>query len=97
MGDRRARYFFQPDRLPDSGSSRIPNRVRLQLPILLSARLGQVVRIILCPNNDRLKFFAGDRVRDIAFERRAAALMRCNDLAVYPDGGVIINGPKMEN
>src|SRR3712207_1360901 len=46
MSDVRLRHLFDPNRLPDSRRARVPNTMRMALPILLSARLGKVMRIV---------------------------------------------------
>src|SRR5215204_7251275 len=41
------RDLLDPHRLPNARRARIPDGVRLQLPVLFAARLGQVMRIVL--------------------------------------------------
>ena len=43
---------LHPDGLPDAGRARIPDRMRLELPVLLAARLGEIVRIVLGADHD---------------------------------------------
>src|SRR4051794_40978463 len=50
--DPRLMYLLEPYRLPNASSTRIPNRVGLELPVLLSTRLRQVCRVVIRPNDD---------------------------------------------
>src|SRR5262245_20686369 len=45
-------HDLEPNALPDAGRARIPDRVRLELPILLAARLGEVVWIVIGADDD---------------------------------------------
>ena len=68
-------HALEPDRLPDAGRARIPDRVRLELPVLLAARLGEVVR----DRRRRARRPSAARgiaaVGDVGAERRVAAFV----------------------
>src|SRR5688572_13433158 len=64
-------------------------------PILLAARLRQVERIILGPDNDFAPFLEGG-IRHIEGKRCAAALMLSRVDAVDPYGRAVIDGPEMQ-
>jgi hypothetical protein len=49
--------------------------VRLELPVLLAARLGQVVRIVLGAHRHDLLARRLEHVGDVGRERRVAALV----------------------
>src|SRR5687768_18143662 len=49
---RGCRDDFHPHRLPDAGGPRIPDRMRLELPVLLASWLAQIVRVVLGTNDD---------------------------------------------
>src|SRR3954463_1603437 len=53
--DTEARHRFQPDGLPDTCRARIPDGMRLSLPVLLSAGLRKVEWVVKGPNNDLLR------------------------------------------
>jgi hypothetical protein len=89
------RHLFDPDALPDPGGARIPDRVRLQLPILLAARLREVVRIVFGANDDH----AAGRWRergDVEGERRVTAVVRSGVHAIHPYGCPVVHRPEME-
>src|SRR5688572_14683257 len=46
------RHRLDPDCLPNTGRTRIPNRMGLQLPILLAARLRKIGWIVKRTNRD---------------------------------------------
>ena len=45
---------LQPDRLPDARGAVVPDGVRIGLPVLLAARLGDVERVVLGADDHRL-------------------------------------------
>ena len=55
LADAGGGHALQPDGLPDAGGARVPDRVRLELPVLLAARLGEVVRVVLGADDDGLR------------------------------------------
>ena len=65
---------LEPDRLPDAGRARIPDRVRLELPVLLAARLRQVGWIVFGAHDDLARRAAVQESRDVDGERRVAAV-----------------------
>ncbi len=88
---------LQPDGLPDAGGAPVPDRVRWRLPILLAARLAEVVRIVLGPHHDHGgRRSDGQRRRDVCLERRVPALVPGHVDAVDPNIGAIIDRPEVE-
>src|SRR5215211_338518 len=59
------RSSLQPDRLPDTGRSRIPDRMRFELPVLLAAWFGQVVRVIFRAENDLVVHTRQQEIGDV--------------------------------
>src|SRR4029450_704179 len=94
--DSSRRHTFHPRRLPDARGPRVPDRVRLELPVLLAARLGEIRGIVFCAD----RYLAGrlDRheVGQVHHERRVAPLVRTGQGAVDPYRGGVIDGPEME-
>src|SRR5215218_2107641 len=66
---------LQPDRLPDTGRSRIPDGMRLELPVLLAARLGQVLRVVLGAENDLVLYAREQEIGDINRKRRVSTFV----------------------
>ena len=91
-----ARHRLHPDRLPDAGRARVPDRVRLELPVLLAARLGEVVRVVLGAHDDLACARRRTRSRDVERERRVAALVSPT-AAVDPDGRAVVDGAEVED
>src|SRR4051812_20367400 len=88
---------FHPHRLPDARGARGPDAVRLELPVLLAARLGKIGRVVLRAYHDRLRIFEFQKSGDLAAEWRVAALMFRRRMTVDPDGGAIIHGREMKH
>jgi hypothetical protein len=95
--DRDGGNLFKPDGLPDAGGARIPDRVRFQLPILLAARLCQVVGIVLGAHNQCLRTAAAQIIGNIDLERRVAAFMAGEQRAVEPDRRAIIDRAEVQD
>src|SRR5262249_60776340 len=83
-------HALQPDGLPDAGRPRIPDGVRVQLPILLAARLGEILRIVLGTDRDRLRALCREEIRDVRLEGRVAAFVPGDDEAIDPDPAGIV-------
>src|SRR4051794_40996193 len=92
-----ARDLLEPDGLPDAGSACIPDGMRLELPVLFAARLGEIVRVVFGANDDGLEFDAivEECLDDIAVERRAAALVARDQVPVHPDGRFVVDGAEV--
>ena len=90
------RYLLDPDRLPDAGGARIPDRMWLELPVLFAAWLGQVTRIVLCPYGYGLLAIVPQGPRDVGRERRMAAFMHHYQLAIYPDPRLVVNRAEVQ-
>src|SRR5215207_11277623 len=78
---------LQPDCLPDAGRSGIPDGVRIELPVLLAARLGQVVRVILGAENDLVLRTGEQEIGDIDRKRRVSAFVTARIRSVDPYPG----------
>src|SRR5690348_5646790 len=70
------RDAFEPDGLPDSRRSRVPDSMGLQLPVLLAPGLGKLVWIIPHLHRHGLLSRGVEHMGDIGPERRMAALVR---------------------
>jgi hypothetical protein len=70
-----AGHALEPHGLPDAARARIPDRVRLALPVLLAARLGQLVRVVFGEHGHRLPARGSSMVGDVGPERRVPALV----------------------
>src|SRR5688500_19674564 len=46
------RQRLEPHRLPDPAGARVPDRVRLEQPVLLAARLREIERVVFGPHHD---------------------------------------------
>src|SRR3954471_24776153 len=87
---------LHPDGLPDAGGARIPERMRVELPILLSARLREVMGIILYTNSDSLFPRLAQRESNVSREWSVATLMECNQVIVDPDLSFIVDGAEVQ-
>lgn len=83
-------HRLQPDRLPDAGRSRIKDRCRVFLPVLLSARKRNVPAEILGANDNRVVSLpkGGGNVR---LKRRMPPFVIGHLLPVHPYGGCIVH------
>jgi hypothetical protein len=88
---------LEPHRLPDAGGARIPDRVRLALPILLAARLGDVVGIILREHRHRLPARRIEHAGDVGPERRVPAFVHHRELVVDPHPGREVDGTEAQD
>jgi hypothetical protein len=89
---------FQPHCLPDAAGARVPDGMRLSLPVLFASRLREVLWIV-----ERADDNLEDAVscvcrggRDVCGKRRVSAAMSRNQLVVDPDGRLVINGPEVQ-
>ncbi len=87
---------FDPHGLPNAGGARVPDRVRLQPPVLFASGLLQVVRIVFDPYRNPLLSARLQRVRDIRIEGSVASLMLHDGDVVYPDAGVVVHRAEMQ-
>ncbi len=85
------RNAFEPYGLPDTGGARIPHRVRLKLPVLFAARLGELMRIIVRHHRNGLLFCILQGKRDVCPERCVPALVARDEASVQPHARVIID------
>src|SRR5947209_4844795 len=85
------RDFFKPDALPNAGCSRIPDGMRISLPVLLSTRLGKIERIIVRADYNLLRSGFTENVSDVCVERRVPALMRTDLGSIHPHGSSVID------
>ena len=92
VSDVLTRNRLEPDRLPDSARAVVPDDVPLLGPVLLAARLREVVRIVLDPHDD---VEAGARIRHLRRERRVAALVMGDVLTADPDVGAVVDSPEV--
>ena len=81
------RHPLEPHGLPDAGGARVPDRVRLALPVLLAARLGELMRIVLGAHRDDLPARGVQHVRDVGRERGVPAFVGRHQMAVDPHLG----------
>jgi hypothetical protein len=86
---------LQPDRLPDAGGARIPDRVRLELPVLFATRLREVGRIVVRPQDDRLGA-VHQQIGEVERERRIAPLVAAGERAVHPYGRRPVHGAEVK-
>src|SRR4051812_25442167 len=83
--DARRRHDLGPDGLPNAAGAWIPDRVRLQLPVLLAARLREIVRVVFSAHDDcRIAGRAFEKWREVNGERRVATLMTSGEPIVAP-------------
>ena len=92
---RGARDHLHPDGLPDAGRPRIPDGMRRDLPVLLAARFGEVVRVVFGANDELDRGLIGAS-GDVERERRIAALVAAEASAVDPDGGVVVDRAEVQ-
>ena len=95
-GDMGGGNRLEPDGLPDACCAMIPDTMRLLLPVLLAARLGQVMRHIFGSSHNHLLLPWPQRRRDVRAERRLPAFVRCHRLPIHPYLRPVIDRPKME-
>src|SRR5687768_6282392 len=91
------RHSLEPDRLPDSRCSGIPDGVRLQLPILLATRLRQLMRVVIHLHRHPLTPRLLEHMGDIGPERRVPAFVRDSQAVIYPYPGGVINSAESQN
>ena len=69
--------------------------MRLELPVLLAARLREIGWIVFRPDDD-LAARAAQEIRDVQGERRVPALMATGHRAVEPDGRGVIDRAEVQ-
>ena len=94
--DARGRDPLEPYRLPDAGGARVPDRVRLQRPVLLAARLFEIERIVLGADHDLAAAVAADQRRDVAAEWGVTAFMHRDEETVDPNCGAEIHSAEVQ-
>jgi hypothetical protein len=87
---------FQPYRLPDTGSAVIPDRMRLQNPVLLAAGLLKVLRVVFHLHRHPLLTRLVQGVGDVCGERSESSAVPCHVEIVDPDVGMVIDGAEMK-
>src|SRR3954470_881496 len=92
----RGGHALHPHRLPDAARAWIPDRMRLELPVLLAARLGEIVRIVFRADHDFARRVAGEKRSDVDGEGCVAAVMRAGDHTIDPDLGAVIDRAEVE-
>ena len=70
--------------------------MRLQLPVLLAAWLGEVGRIVVRAHDDLLQQSLLEQIGDVEGEGRVAALVLAARGAVDPDRGAVVDGAEMQ-
>jgi hypothetical protein len=90
------RHALEPDRLPDPRGPRVPDRVRLGLPVLLAARLREVERVVVRHHRDGLASRRVERERDVGPERRVPAFVRRDEVPVDPDAREVVDGAEVQ-
>ena len=63
--------------------------MRFELPVLLAARLGQVVRVILGAENDLMLRTGEQEIGDIDRKRRVSTFVAARERPVDPDPSVV--------
>ena len=69
----------------------IPDRVRILSPVLLAARLRDVVCIVFRPHYQLMILAGVEQVGDVDREGGLAALMGSGELPIYPDARTVID------
>src|SRR5436305_15257130 len=88
--------MFRPDRLPDARGAGIPDRVGLNLPVLLAAWLGEVVRIDLRSDHDHRGAGRREQVGDIGMEWGVTSFMPGGEPTIDPYLGREVDRPEMQ-
>jgi hypothetical protein len=90
---------LQPDRLPDARGAVVPDRVRGVLPLLLAARLREVLRVVLRPDHHHVRGVgagAPHHVGDVHGERGVPALVLADQCAVHPHPRAVVHGAQVQ-
>src|SRR3954447_22060896 len=85
------RHRLKPYSLPDAGRSWIPDGVRLQLPILLSARLREIRRIVFRSYDYFLRPGFSKEVGNVGVKGSVATLVLTDWNSAHPDLGAVID------
>src|SRR4051794_11457084 len=86
---------LEPNRLPDAAGSRVPDGMGLELPVLLAARLREVVGIVAGANDD-FNLVVICFIGQTGDEWRVPALMANDFAAVHPHGCLIVDSPEVQ-
>ena len=89
------RDHLHPDGLPDAGRPRIPDGMGRNLPVLLAARLREILRVVFGANDELDRRLVGASC-DVERERRIAALVSAEASAVDPDRGVVVHRAEVQ-
>src|SRR5688572_25440761 len=89
------RHCLQPHRLPDAGRARIPDGMRLDLPVLFASRLRKVGWVVERSNRNDNPVLADERT-EIDGEWRIPAFVRRGFAPVDPHFCRIIHGSEMK-
>src|SRR5690606_1003693 len=81
---------------PDAGGAPVPDRVRGRAPVLLAARLGEVVRVVLGAHDEQVVGAVGDERGDVERERGVAALVLADEVSVDPHPGSVVDGAEVQ-
>ena len=68
----------------------------LRLPVLLPARLGEVVGVVLGEDRHALGTVGAQHVGDVEAERGVPARVGADEVAVDPDTRLVVHGPEVE-
>jgi hypothetical protein len=91
-----ARHLLDPHRAPDAAGARVPDLVRLRLPVHLAARLVHVLRVVLGLHHD-FEQRTVEVAADVDRERAVAAAVLDREAAVDPDPGAVVDGPEVQH
>jgi hypothetical protein len=70
--------------------------VSLSLPVLFTARLGEIMRVVLCVNGHSLTAGFIQQVSNVGGKRRMTAFVFSNKSIVDPHPRLVIYGTKMK-
>jgi hypothetical protein len=67
------------------------------LPVLLAARFGQVLGVVLGADDDLVRPLRAEQIGDVAAEGGVAAFVVAGVAAVDPDRGLVVDGAEAEH
>ncbi|HMJ55213.1 MAG TPA: hypothetical protein VK540_24220 [Polyangiaceae bacterium] len=71
--------------------------MRLELPVLLAARFGEIVRIVIGPHGDEVRLSGLEQAGDVDLERRIAAVVLGHERIIDPHAGFVVDGAEMQD
>ncbi len=89
------RQPFEPHALPDAGGARIPDQVRLGLPVLFATGLGQFMRIVLGAHHQPGCAVLAERPGDVHGKWGVAAFMLSDEVPPRPHLRGVVHRPEM--